>query len=341
MKEDFYKELKKKPNSETYLRAADKIKCFKCLDIGLVWRNRGAGSFMDFRGAYDFIHCSGCTGNEYWDRCSSNNDTKFNGIRICHKNANTREKINNFLEKDFSVERQEIERKQRQERERIKLEEERRYQEEKERKRLEEERRYKEEREHQEKESRYQELLDKYEKIQQEKLKYKMKVMDYKIDNINNKDDEIAQWNGLEYEDVNENVSGKSIEIAIEKLANIVEVMVKAYVGDIPGAVSQCKNVTISLCSGTSNKEKTISKIIKDKDNERNNIYILLTLTQKQSTEKKWTYTNYYIELTGKMCIMMPLNEKAEEKCLNMIKQKADNFFETIRDINMFKSETE
>ena len=87
MKNEFYNELKKMSNNEIYIMAADKIKCFNCLDIKKVWRDRGVGAFIDGRGHYDFINCYNCQGNNHWSQCSHYNNTKFHGIRICKENA--------------------------------------------------------------------------------------------------------------------------------------------------------------------------------------------------------------------------------------------------------------
>ena len=61
--------------------AAEKIKCFYCLDYTVVYRDRqGALSNLDGRGDYDIINCLVDKGNDHWYRCSHGPSSEYPGI---------------------------------------------------------------------------------------------------------------------------------------------------------------------------------------------------------------------------------------------------------------------
>jgi hypothetical protein len=309
MKDEFYRELRK-TNNEVHIKAADKIRCFNCLDIGKVWRDRGFGAYLDGRGSYDFLNCSKCQGNGHWSQCSFENNTKFRGIRICKENFDLMNRLNGFLEKDFSPEINELEREQ-----------------------------------NQEKERKFNALKEKYENVRNEKLMLRKKIENVsneklmlrkKIENNNNLEPE---WNILESKEINHSETEKSVTIAVDKIVNVVGFIVNAYVGDIPSAISKCKKFTLSLCTGGSNESKTENKIVTEKDDDGNNVYVFLKLTISQTSENVWlgTRTDHTINLKGEMYVMSPANTAAEKLCQKLIREKASNLMGVISSTNMFK----
>ena len=97
MKNEFINELKKRADSDIYIMGANKIRCFNCLDIGKVWRDRTHPlAFLDGKGNYDFINCYKCQGNNDCAQCSHNNNEMFNGIRICKEEYDLMNRINEF-----------------------------------------------------------------------------------------------------------------------------------------------------------------------------------------------------------------------------------------------------
>jgi len=342
MKDEFYRELRKKTNSEIYIKAADKIRCFNCLDIGKVWRDRGFGAFMDARGSYDFLNCSKCQGNGCWSQCSFENNTKFRGIRICKESFDLMNRLNGFLEKDFQPEIDELEKE-------LDLEKERELNELKEK--------YENVRLENVKKEHVRIENVKKENIRLENIRLENAVPDNAVpdnavpdnavpdnavpdnavpENINNPEPE---WNRLECSNINQSVTEKSVTIAVDKIVNVVGIIVNAYVGDIPTAVSQCKKFTVSLCTGGSKESKTENKIVKEKDNYGNNVYVFLTLTQSQTSDTVWygIRTDHSINLNGDMYVMSPSNIAAENLCQELIREKASNLMNVISSINMFK----
>ena len=295
MKNEFYNELKKMSNNEIYIMAADKIKCFNCLDIKKVWRDRGVGAFIDGRGHYDFINCYNCQGNNHWSQCSHYNNTKFHGIRICKENYDLSNRINGFLEKDFTLEIKELENKKKKE-----------------------------------SEIKYQKLKEKYENIKNQKIILKKK--------INNNLNAEPEWNQLEQDTINHTETETNISIAIDKIVNVVEIIVKAYVGNIAGAITECKNFAIALCLTNSDESITKNKIIKENDGE-NDLYLFLKLTQLKTKRTLWggIKTEHTIKLTGKIYVLSPANKAADKICQKLLREKAENLMDVISSMNMFK----
>ena len=67
--------------------ALEQIKCIKCLDTKLLWKDRTNLPFSswDLRGSYDYINCNICS-NGSWNHCSHNNNEKVSNILIFHYN---------------------------------------------------------------------------------------------------------------------------------------------------------------------------------------------------------------------------------------------------------------
>ena len=62
-------------------KVGNEIKCFFCLDYGIVYKDReGMFANMDGRGNYDIINCMCCNGNSNWVSCSSSPTTSYPGI---------------------------------------------------------------------------------------------------------------------------------------------------------------------------------------------------------------------------------------------------------------------
>lgn len=79
-------ELSKKEGLFTK-QALTKIKCMRCLDTKLLWKNRDGLPFSswDGRGTYDFINCTEC-GDGSWNHCSHNNTEKVGGLLVMYYN---------------------------------------------------------------------------------------------------------------------------------------------------------------------------------------------------------------------------------------------------------------
>lgn len=89
-KNKFYNELEelKKSDSKKDERISKKleeiaknIRCFYCLDLQIVYKDReGMFSNLDGRGDYDIINCMCCKNNHNWVSCSSGPSSQYPGI---------------------------------------------------------------------------------------------------------------------------------------------------------------------------------------------------------------------------------------------------------------------
>lgn len=309
MKNEFINELKKRADSDIYIMGANKIRCFNCLDIGKVWCNRRLPfASLDGKGSYDYINCYKCQGNNDWSQCSHINNEIFNGIRICKEEYDLMNRINGFLKKDFKKEMDEI----------VLLKKE-------------------------ESKKKYENLKNKYENLKNEKLIFKKKYENVKNkklmlkEELTNLEDK-AEWNQLEEDTIDYTETETKISIAIDKIADVVEIIVKAYVGNIPNAIAECKNFAIALCMSNSNESITKNKIIRENDGE-NDIYLFLKLTKLNTQKTLWggIRTEHTIKLTGHIFVLSPANKKANDICQKLLRDKARNLTEVISSIKMFE----
>ena len=88
-KNKFYQELEVlkisfKEDKEMALKIEEmgsKIRCFYCLDLQIVYKDReGMFSNLDGRGDYDIINCLCCRKNSNWISCSSGPTSQYKGI---------------------------------------------------------------------------------------------------------------------------------------------------------------------------------------------------------------------------------------------------------------------
>ncbi len=89
-KTKFYNELNELKNNdsksdkimaEKIEEESKSIKCFYCLDLEIVYKDReGMFANLDFRGDYDILNCVCCKGNDNWIKCSSNPSGQYPGI---------------------------------------------------------------------------------------------------------------------------------------------------------------------------------------------------------------------------------------------------------------------
>ena len=69
--------------------AADRVRCWICMDKSVVWDKRGWGASLDSRGTHDLFRCGGCQNgldNHKWATCC--NWDRIAGAMYCNKNDN-------------------------------------------------------------------------------------------------------------------------------------------------------------------------------------------------------------------------------------------------------------
>lgn len=91
-------------------QALEKIKCIKCLDTKLLWKDRDNLPFSawDGRGNYDYINCTSCSDGG-WNHCSHINTEKMGNKLILHYNETHWDSRYSIL-RNFAIDNDEIKR---------------------------------------------------------------------------------------------------------------------------------------------------------------------------------------------------------------------------------------
>ena len=95
-------------------------------------------------------------------------------------------------------------------------------------------------------------------------------------------------------------------------------------IGNIPGILEAVSGLTIEICSGEDVKQEDdawIKDIVDDKGNQ--GILIMKALSETSIKKKFWGKSEKHLQMTGLVCILVPLSADAKLQCANIKNQHA------------------
>jgi hypothetical protein len=152
-----------------------------------------------------------------------------------------------------------------------------------------------------------------------------------KNDNMISSNDEKKDWALSKIKKISHSVDMSEFHIAVDSLSKLITATVSGMVGNIPGILQAVSGLTLDICHGSEEKKENEHFIKEIEDNDGNKgILVLKALSETKLKKKFWGQDKKKLYISGIICVLIPLTEKAKQQCIEIQNQHASNVLEQV-----------